>query len=72
MINNYVNIGTSEYGDIVLYHTGKALNEDNMIECEFMHNFGRLTTVRVVSTGKQLVKLHKDFYVKQIINTKLT
>ena len=53
-----------EYGDIVLYHNGKALNEDNMIECEFMHNFGRLTTVRVVSTGKQLVKLHKDFYVK--------
>ena len=65
MKNDYVNIGMSEYGDKVLCHNGKALNEDNMLECEFMHNFGSLTTVRVVSTGRQLVKLHKDFYVKQ-------
>ena len=65
MKNDYENIGTPEYGDKVLCHNGKAFNEGNMLECEFMHNFGHLTTVRVVSTGKQLVGLHKDFYVKQ-------
>jgi len=64
MKNDYENIGTPEYGDKVLYHTGGSFNEDNMVECEFMHNFGNITTVRVVSTGKQIVRLHKEFYVK--------
>ena len=65
MVTNYVNIGMSVYGDIVLYHTGGSINGDTMVECEFMHNFGCITTVRVVSTGKLLVKLNKYFYVKQ-------
>ena len=65
MKNNYINIGMSEYGDDVLYHNGKSFDDINMVKCKFMHNFGSLTTVIVVSTGKQLVKLHKDFYIKQ-------